>query len=102
MWSALAASWTERVSSSVAGLHDAPEQLLRARLRERHLARGELVQHGLLALHPDRAQPAIGERQREWQADTAEADDGDARFHPRESTCAGSGTGAQTPARSAG
>ena len=51
--------------------------------RERHLARRELVEHGLLALDPDRVEPAIGERQREWQADTAEADDGDARFHPR-------------------
>ena len=62
-------------------LEHAFEQLLGAGLRERHLARRELVQHPLLALHADRAQPSIRERQREGQADPAEADDGNARFH---------------------
>ena len=66
-------------------LEHALEQLLGAGLRERHLARRELVQHPLLALHADRAQPSIRKRQREWQADPAEADDGDARFHAGQS-----------------
>ena len=42
------------------------------------------------------------EGQRERQADPAEADDGDARFHGAQSIYARSGTGAQTPARSEG
>jgi hypothetical protein len=78
------------------------EHLLRARLRERHLAACHLVEHGLLALHSDRREAAVRERQREGQPDSAEADDGDARFHARESRAAGSGTGGRTPARSAG
>ena len=61
--------------------HDALEQLLGAGLVERHLARRQLIEHGLPALDSDRGQAAVRERQREGQADTAEADDGDACFH---------------------
>jgi hypothetical protein len=68
--------------------HDPLEQLLRAGLRERHLAARHLVEHRLLALHADRRKPAVGERQRQGKADTAEADDGNARFHVRQSTAA--------------
>ena len=78
------------------------EQVLRSRFMERHLARRELVEHGGLPLDPDRPQPAIGERQRERQADPAEADYGDSLIHAKQSTCARRGTGAQTPGRSAG
>jgi hypothetical protein len=78
------------------------EQFLGAGLGERHLPGGELVEHRLLALDADGVESTLGERQREGQADTAEADDGDARFHATQSTGAGSGTGEQMPARSAG
>ena len=66
-------------------LQHAFEQLLGAGLRERHLAGRELVQHPLLALDADRSQPSVRERQREGKADPAEADDGNARFHGRQS-----------------
>jgi hypothetical protein len=84
-----------------AALDHASEHVLGAGLRERHPACRELVQHLLLALYANRAQSAIRERQREGKTDPAEADDGNARFHERQSICARSGTGAQTPARSA-
>ena len=102
MWSALRGVLHRARQLEPVARDHALEQLLRAGLRERHLPRRDLVEHGLLALDADRAQAALGERQREWQADSAEADDGDARFHSTQSTCAGSGTGGQTPARSAG
>ena len=66
-------------------LDHALEHVLGASLSERHPASRELVEHRLLALDADRAQAAVREGQREGQADTAEADDGDARFHAPQS-----------------
>ena len=56
---------------------DALEQLLGARLLERHPARAHGVQDRLVVVDAEHAQAAIGEAERQRQADAAEADDRD-------------------------
>ena len=78
MWSARPRPGTERVQLEAARGQHPLEQLLGARLVERHLAGARPREHRGLALDADHVEAAVGEGERERQADPAEADDGDA------------------------
>ena len=74
----IASAWAASAAcSDQAIVRRVREDLGGARLVERH-PRGAHGREALgVVLDPDRAQPAVGERERERQADAAAADDGD-------------------------
>jgi hypothetical protein len=65
------------------------QEVLGAGLVERHAPVADSGEHGRLPVDADHAQPPVGERQRERQADAAQADDRDAFAHPRKPTTKG-------------
>ena len=71
-----------RVGDSVGGLEapgrvDALDQLVGAGLLERHAAGGDGLQALWIVVDPEHGEAAVGERQREREADAAETDDRD-------------------------
>ena len=76
-----------RERQTTAGVH-ALEQLLGARLGERHPPLADGLQTDRIVVDAEHRQAAIRERQRERQADAAEADDGNVTRHGRQEVIA--------------
>ena len=79
MWSASAASRTSPVSRRATGLKNPLEHLLGPGLLEGHAPGLDGFDRRRHTLDADHVQAAIGERQREWQPDSAQSNNGNAR-----------------------